>query len=403
MDQETRYERLRHGDDEGNKKQSGCFQQHKTLAAVLLAIFLTMVITAGIIVVVMVAITKDRTESDAITKAPVTMENNIADITTSSIISSTASLVVIGGWQRSDTLNTVDIYQLNSGNIRWSHQGHPSPYTWRDAGRAVGRGNIYLLGGHTHINGLSTRHFGVAQYSITDNTWNKLPNFAWDTASPTIFIHHDTLYATAVGGTNWALKLLEVNSMALTWTEEDIKLPYSVSNPNVVVSVGDRVFIVSRTNGYFRSLISWRPGSDEPWRSLSDMNIARYPPYLCTVSDGVDRIWVMGGCDNCTHHGFMEMYQISTDRWTIIDAVPEYKDSHFIHYAQNRAHICGYHDGYIYATLGEQVYHTPDHHFHIYNTMENSWTISETELKTKAGNQAAVVTTTPYTAYPISP
>ncbi len=84
----------------------------------------------------------------------------------------------------------------------------------------------------------------------------------------------------------------------------------------------------------------------------------------------------------------MEMYQISTDTWTQLDAVPEYISSSG-HPA--RAEICGYHDGYIYAIFGPAT--TLDPRFHIFNTLENTWSVSDTELATNANTQAAVVVT----------
>ncbi len=114
------------------------------------------------------------------------------------------------------------------------------------------------------------------------------------------------------------------------------------------------------------------------------MNVARWSYNLCSVTDGVDRIWVMAGCRGCSQTGYIEMYRVSTDTWTQLDAVPEYISSRS---SPARAVICWYHDGYIYAIF------SGEDHFHIFNTFDNTWSVSDTKLTTNAELQAAVVVT----------
>ncbi len=304
---------------------------------------------------------------------------------------STTSLVVIGGYQEVDgeweSLNTVDFYNMSAGNITWSRRGQPSPYNWTGAGRAVSDTDIYVIGGITYKKRVYSYQYGTYKYNIVDNTWQQLPDISWDTFNgPAVFIHHDTMYA-AYEGDIMSLELSQVNGVADSWNKENITLPYRVQGNNAVVSVGDRVFIFSESAwDPSKSVISWRPGTDEPWKSVSDMNVARNPFTLCSVTDGVDRIWVMAGCKDCSQPGFIEMYRVSNDTWTQLDAVPEYtgSDSGGV----SKAQICGYHDGYIYAIFND------DPRFHIFNTLDNTWSISDTELKTQAhGGQSAVVVT----------
>ncbi len=78
------------------------------------------------------------------------------------------------------------------------------------------------------------------------------------------------------------------------------------------------------------------------------------------------------------------MYRVSTDTWTILDYAPGINSTH------GRVEVCGYHDGYIYAIFGigpERI----DRQFHIFNTIENSWSISEAELNSDVVYTTAAV------------
>ncbi len=414
------YERAQHTN--GTHNLSGWFQQHKILSVVVLAGLVTMAIaagvatTAGVVSIMMVvtkentAVVKDISEPSPATTLLVTKEDNIKndtkvgignDITTGTMTPVTshpvettlnaASLVVIGGleWKRVkkrwESINTVDIYRLHSGRIEWSHQGESCPFTGYKFGRAVDGRSVYVLGG---VHGRFSPEYGVARYNVDGNTWQQLPNTTRDTSNgPAAFIHGEMLYLGYMTDM-WTLDLSQVS--AGTWTKQDIKLPHRIEGADTVVTVGERVFLIGEwTTGYsVTSVRSWRPGTNEPWRSVSDMNVARVSYDLCSVTDGVDRIWVMGGSRRSLT-GFIEMYRVSTDTWTQLDALPENMSSNTI---LPTAEICGYHDGYIYAIVGTDGYNV-DRRFHIFNTMENTWSVSDTQLRTYAQIQAAVVVT----------
>ncbi len=340
--QDVTYERLRRVNGTHNNL-CGWFKQHKILAVVVLTVLVTMVITSGIIVGVMMAVTKENTavvkqdtdksesspattlmvtkestDNDVNTQTPVTMKDNINDDTkvgtdndittgtetqvtsqpietTPSVASgNTASLIVIGGYWRGESLNTVDIYGLDSGRIEWSHQGELCPFTGYLSGRAVDTSNVYVIGGATYRYGVFSLQYRVARYSVVSNTWEQLPNMTQVTGTDlAVFIHEDTLH-TAYNRDIWTLDLSQAS--AGTWTEENINLPHYVRGRNAVVTVGGRVFIIGKYVGYSKSVISWRPGTDEQWISVADMNVGRWSHELCSVTDGVDRIWVMAGC-----------------------------------------------------------------------------------------------------------
>ncbi len=365
-----------------------------------IAVIVAMAITVGVILAVTMSTTTDHSHID-VNIPPTTEHDNILDVTTAPTTSaSTASLVVIGGSQKVygkwDSLNTVDFYHVSAGSIAWSHTGEPSPSYWTWSGRAVSGTDIYVVGGRTYEQGAfgPSAQYGTYRYSVVNNTWQQLPDIPIHTRnSPVVFIHHDTMYA-AYNKDIWSLELSKVNGTANSWSKENITLPHYVYGHNAVVSVGDRVFIFSEYGDHGRafskSVISWRPGTDEPWKPVADMNVARTSEGFCSVTDGVDRIWVMAGCRDCLHPGFIEMWRVSTDTWTKLDAVPEYTvgwDSD-----DSVARICGYHDGYIYAIFGTWG-STPDPRFHIFNTRDNTWSVSDTKLKTNAewGQSAVIV------------
>ena len=201
--QEADYER--YGNNKQCCNQSGWYKKHKILVAVGFAILITMLITSGIFVgVIMVATKQDSEIRETSTIPSFTTEDTITEATMSVTTTDIASLVVIGGEQRVDgkyiSLNTVDIYHLNSGNITLSHQGQLPPYIWTNAGRAVDKGNIYVLGGFAwkpnHHHGFRSGQNGVGKYNVDNNTWDKLPDITWGYkgGSPAVFIHQNKLY-----------------------------------------------------------------------------------------------------------------------------------------------------------------------------------------------------------------
>ncbi len=295
----------------------------------------------------------------------------------------TASLVVIGGLQKMNnndegiSMNTVDFYELDStGSITWSHQGRFSPVVWTAAGATVRSRDIYILGGHIYGTHTGWTH-DVFKYNIDDDSWERLPNITrmMVTNNPPVFSDQNKLYVISYDIT-WLLDLSQADN---GWTEEDIKLPYRVYGLNIYSTVvGDRVFIIGKARGNTKSLISLQIGTNDPWRSHSDMNKERRQDSICTVSDNADRIWVMGHCHRCPWpEGLLELYQVSTDTWTTLNAGPDvsFSQKHNIF-----PQVCGYYNGYIYAVFSEIYNSGLDRRFHIFNTATNTWSISQTQL-----------------------
>ncbi len=206
--------------------------------------------------------------------------------TTTLDFGNTAYLVVVGGRHKlygmDQSLNTVDIYYLNSGSITGSQQGRSSPLEWTKAGRALYDENVYIFGGHIMSRRMTFFQYGFARYRLEDDSWERLPDVPFETyKGPALFIHQNVLYA--VGGHSssnnnqvWALDLTHGNGETQDWTQENIVLPHSVSGANTVLSIGDRVFIIGKAGEHSTSVISWRPGTINPWETESDMSVARH-------------------------------------------------------------------------------------------------------------------------------
>ena len=291
-------------------------------------------------------------------------------------------------------MNTVNIYSLNSGSITWSHEGQRSLHAWTRTCKAVKSGNVYILGASTSSLNRGRNRYGTARYHVADDRWEHLPTTTpWGPYNgPVMFAHQDTLYATNSNQT-WTLDLHQghtYHELPNGWTQLNIKLPFRlISCPNCLTSVGDRVFIVGTVGNRLEShVISWRPGTGErEWGAVSGLNVRRDPSRLCAVSDGQDQIWVISGCFFCETTGFVERYQVSTDSWTTLSAFPDLTFSPIGIYAQ----ICGFHDGYIYAIFSHTWRSGLDRRFHIFNTRNNSWSVSQTQLRTEPFQSASAV------------
>ena len=88
-----------------------------------------------------------------------------------------------------------------------------------------------------------------------------------------------------------------------------------------------------------------------------------------------------GGCKNCVRDGFVEIYNISDNTWTVSKAFPKTK---LTKNPEVVVQVCGFSEGYIFATFSEYENEGEDLTFHIYNTMEDVWTVSDTKLKREA-------------------
>ncbi len=103
--------------------------------------------------------------------------------------------------------------------------------------------------------------------------------------------------------------------------------------------------------------------------------------YHCTVTDGLDTIWVLGGCDpdECWERGFIEQYTISTNTWEQLTATPNMDK------AYDWVNVCAFWEGFIFASFykSDDSSWLAEGKFHIFDTSERKWKISSTRLNTE--------------------
>ncbi len=269
----------------------------------------------------------------------------------------------------------VSIYLIDNGRITWSHEGKPCPING-EFGRAVVESNIYIIAGLYRRPGAGETDFQpgskVAKYSIHTDKWQLLPIMPGHALSgPVVFFNGGTLYSAYDN-----IYSLPLSNISAGWAKEDVTLPHSVTDGRSVTAIDDRVFVFGIGNELASSVISWRPASENSWTPVADMRVSRAPKMFCTVTDGHESIWVIGGCFNCWPFGFMEQYQLSTRMWKKLSTVPDLPFENKDYEAIN-AQICEYWDGHIFALFSDgSVYDK----FFIYNIKEDSWEQSENEL-----------------------
>ncbi len=279
---------------------------------------------------------------------------------------------------------SVDVYRIRNGSITWSHKGKESSIGWTRAGRAVSGDSIFIAGSLTYNDGREIKVYAAQKYDVTRNEWTMLPSLTWQTRNgPVVFIQGDKLYS-ADGDTLRDKHLtheLNLTSVSDGWKESSTHLPYNVVNPRSVVTVQGTVYICGNFGHLYRNIRSWNPSTDNDWKPLADMNVARQTTWPCLVSDGHNRIWIFGGCQNCWPDGFMERYDISQNTWTKLKGVPdvnfEERDYIFVH-------VCGYSGDFIFAAFAKTFASGLDMRFHVYDVNNDSWSVSNTMLRTKA-------------------
>ncbi len=298
---------------------------------------------------------------------------------------------MIGGNRKAGTTktqNTVDVYEIDSGNIRWSRQGKPSPIPLYRAGKAVHGQYLYIMGGVIYGNNTWKYQNKTILYDMSSNTWTILPGLSGAWYGRVLFVHGNTLYS--VYGSGRSVKSLNLEDTSQGWKSVPITIPHKIYGINTVIQIKDTVFMFSRDLTWSTSVLCWNPTIKDSRLALStitDMNVARLQLTMCVVSDGTKLIWVFAGCRDCWEDGFIEQFNISSQTWTKINTVP---DIHFQNKNHIHAHICGYFDGMIYAVFSDGADEF-DRRFHLFDTMEHVWIVSNSELKTQAYSPVSVV------------
>ena len=324
---------------------------------------------------------------------------------------SSASLVVTGGHFYRTSLDSVDIYTLGYGKITWSHNGNISPVAYSMAGAYAGLdGDLYIVG--TNGAGMESKwQYQSAHYNVRCDSWQELPKLPSKHEilkiyqyfnGPAVFIYKETLYAC--GGFLYRgekvpaipIQMLDLRNIGQGWRIHSVTLPYQVAGTSAVV-VGDRVYIIGKSQfGSTPSsdMISWKPSVEQSWIAMTSMHVARYQGGLCAATNGQDRIWVIAGCRDCwngSYSGFVEEYKITSGNWTI-KAVSKPVRLDISKNVVIHTSVCGFWNGYVYVTFWKDGKNdVVDKRFYIYDTENDKWTQSGTELQREAFKQVSIV------------
>ncbi len=184
------------------------------------------------------------------------------------------------------------------------------------------------------------------------------------------------------------MESLDLTNKSAEWKLETVQLPYHTKYTQALV-IKNRVYIC--TSGYpeaRKTVITWAPGETQ-WSHLkAEMSVAR-GSLPCSVTDHIDKIYVIGGCEPeaCGTDDFIEQYSLSQGKWQgIPNSAPPNKNAYYVR-------MCAFWKGMIYAIFSSDYLSISglNKTFHLFNTSSNSWQVSATELRVEAYFQAFTV------------
>ncbi len=219
------------------------------------------------------------------------------------------SLYTIGGGNAGNENNRgirykdVNVYKLHNGEITWDRRGTDAPKGQSDAMTVTHGKDIFMVGGNSY------NEYEVYKYNTETSTWQAMKNLKKGRgSSPATFILSDRLYTAGgddgYGGFHKTMESIDLTDPTSDWQIENVGIPYTIVDSKAVTVAG-RAYIFggagytfggnqggAREEAHFRRAISWSPGETN-WTSLASMNIGRTG--RCTVTDGEDTIWLVGG------------------------------------------------------------------------------------------------------------
>ena len=95
-----------------------------------------------------------------------------------------------------------------------------------------------------------------------------------------------------------------------------IKEDVNLTEDFLTLRKGEAVVLNDRAYVYVKeSIMSWAPGEHQ-WQKIADMKI-EHTFGSCTVTNGLDSIYIIGGCVSCWHTGtFVQKYNLSINTVT---------------------------------------------------------------------------------------
>ncbi len=255
--------------------------------------------------------------------------------------------------------------------------------------------DVYVIGGGSFEGPAPIKDINrVSKYNTESSGWEimTVPGHERITREGvSAFIICNRMYV--IGKWNEWIYELVLRKAGSDWQRLNTRLPFVIENNNPVVINGTAYIFgglrVGKPDYKERiSVISWSPGHSH-WKSLRDMNNQRFGH--CKVTDSLDRVWVLGGCElkECEEKGFIEEYRISSNTWTQLNGAPE------VYKKYPEINVCVYWRNFIYVSFcnwrNKVDINYVDPRFHVFNILERQWEVSKTPFKSDAARVIAAI------------
>lgn len=213
---------------------------------------------------------------------------------------------IAGGIREGETLATVETYDAQTGD--WQTQP-PLPMPLHHATAAAYQGQVVVIGGTTDTIAEASNKV----FAFRDGKWAELPSLQHARAAPAAAVVDDKLVVVGGQDNKQLVPQTEVFD-GKSWTQAaDMPTPRehlaAVSDGDYVYTLGGRALSADENSPAFER---FDPATGE-WKELPDMPTAR-GSYGAAFIDG--RIVAIGGEEPTRVLATVEMYDISTGKWT---------------------------------------------------------------------------------------
>ncbi len=292
------------------------------------------------------------------------------------------TLLVIGGTNYGNQKtgsSRVDSYSLLGENITYTGRRADMPHQMAWHVSVVLDGIVYVASG--------TNGKPASRYHPDLNRWDKLEDLnTFRSFSPCGFITKGRFYVAGgyltttlrQNGKNLAsIESLAVDDTNSGWRYESVSLP-SPNYSGACIIVNDTVYHAGGWRySYRKDVIHWTVGS-KAWTHKTNMIETR--GYHCMVTDGVDRMWVIGGYLISS----IQEYTISSNTWKNLSLMKRPLWSMGCVYYQGKIFVFGGLIGNTWATPGNDE-------IVIYSVDDDTWITSPTKLEQSIGAHTVVL------------
>ncbi len=233
---------------------------------------------------------------------------------------------------------------------------------------------------------------------MQNDRWDALPDMSGESKNgPLLFVSHRILYSVdgqyrSRGGKLRELRWLDLKNISSRWSETKGLLPHSKYGPNTIARLGHTIYMIRARypgkNEY--SKLVWSLGTDgthtfnDKIKTSAPMNVGRNEAFMCVTTDSDRFLWAIAGCKNCLDDGFVECFDVKYNRWVNVSGVPPNLTSIDKAADDIIAHGCGFSKGFIFVLFSSDYNSGLDRRFHIFDTVNNTWSVSDTKVKEQA-------------------